>query len=92
MQRNAIEQVDHALARIDDMTRQNGALVLQASVGADRLHEEAAQLGQAVSRFRLDGQSAAALRPPLLDTVAPARARSANQPTIVSRKRERLLG
>eukprot|EP01034_Spumella_vulgaris_P034363 gene34363-biopygen29262 len=28
VQRREIEQVDHALARIDDMTRQNGALVL----------------------------------------------------------------
>ncbi|KQX01867.1 chemotaxis protein [Massilia sp. Root418] len=92
-QRGQIEQVDHALARIDDMTRQNGALVRQASVGADCLHQEAAQLGQAVSRFRLDGQGAtAAPRGALLDTVAPPHARSANKPSIVSRKRERLLG
>jgi methyl-accepting chemotaxis protein len=92
VQRSEIEQVDHALARIDDMTRQNGALVLQASEGADRLHEEAAQLGQAVSRFRLDGQPAPSARPAVLATVAPAHERSANKPTIVSRKRERLLG
>ncbi|MBY0239065.1 MAG: HAMP domain-containing protein [Burkholderiaceae bacterium] len=55
-QREQIEQVDRALARIDDMTRQNGALVLQASAGADSLHEEALHLGAAVSRFRLDQQ------------------------------------
>ncbi|MYN10765.1 methyl-accepting chemotaxis protein [Pseudoduganella aquatica] len=96
VQRGEIEQVDHALARIEDMTRQNGTLVLQASAGADRLHEEAAQLGQAVSRFRLDGHAAEAAAPvrtaAVLETVAPAREWSANQPTIVSRKRERLLG
>jgi methyl-accepting chemotaxis protein len=98
VQRSEIEQVDHALARIEDMTRQNGALVLQASAGAERLHEEAAQLGQAVSRFRLDGHAgpapaAGAPRPAApLETVAPAREWSANKPTIVSRRRERLLG
>jgi methyl-accepting chemotaxis protein len=97
-QRGEIEQVDHALARIDDMTRQNGALVLQASVGADRLHEEAAQLGCAVSRFRLDDQPAAAAAASsaasrmLLETVAAPRVWSANKPSIVSRKRERLQG
>ncbi|CAN7290190.1 methyl-accepting chemotaxis protein [Pseudoduganella sp. LjRoot289] len=85
-QRGEIEQVDHALARIDDMTRQNGALVLQASVGADRLHEEAAHLGEAVSRFRLDGKAAPAARA-LLETVAPPHEWSANKPSIVSRKR-----
>ncbi len=53
-QRRQIEQVDRALARLDDMTRQNGALVRQASAGADGLHDEALQLSEAVSRFRLE--------------------------------------
>ncbi|SFU63425.1 methyl-accepting chemotaxis protein [Pseudoduganella namucuonensis] len=85
-QRAEIEQVDHALARIDDMTRQNGALVLQASVGADLLHDEAVQLSQAVSRFRLDHAAGQAPRA-ALETVAQPRERSANKPSIVSRKR-----
>ncbi|MRV74761.1 HAMP domain-containing protein [Duganella sp. FT92W] len=98
-QREQIEQVDRALARIDDMTRQNGALVLQASAGADSLHEEAVQLGEAVSRFRLDQaheqDEAAALSAGWsvdgpLPTVAQPHEWSANKPSIVSRKR--LLG
>jgi methyl-accepting chemotaxis protein len=100
-QREQIEQVDRALARIDDMTRQNGALVLQASAGADSLHEEAVQLGEAVSRFRLEQEAAAGQGTEETDpagpaydghlpTVAPPHEWSANKPSMVSRKR--LLG
>jgi methyl-accepting chemotaxis protein len=98
-QRSEIEHVDRALARIDDMTRQNGALVLQASAGADSLHEEAVQLGAAVSRFRLDQAAtadqeteaaAAAPQGGQLLTVAQPHEWSANKPSIVSHKR--LLG
>ncbi|GAB2843687.1 methyl-accepting chemotaxis protein [Pseudoduganella ginsengisoli] len=94
-QRQQIEQVDRALARIDDMTRQNGALVLQASAGADSLHEEAVQLGTAVSRFRLDhghehdaeAAPAALAHDGRWPTVAQPHEWSANKPSMVSRKR-----
>jgi methyl-accepting chemotaxis protein len=54
-QRGEIAQLSDALLRIDDMNRQNAALVLQASVGASRVHEETAMLSDALNRFRLGG-------------------------------------
>ena len=51
-QRGEIALLNDALARIDDMTRQNAALVVQASEGASRVHEETAKLNRALGRFR----------------------------------------
>ena len=53
-QTGEIEQVNRALARIDAMTRQNAALVQEASAGSGRLHGETGKLTQAVSRFKLE--------------------------------------
>ncbi|WP_342116167.1 methyl-accepting chemotaxis protein [Pseudoduganella sp. OTU4001] len=52
-QRSEIARINSALHRIDDMTRQNAALVVQASEGASRVHAETALLTQALGQFRL---------------------------------------
>ncbi|MDC8759991.1 methyl-accepting chemotaxis protein [Janthinobacterium fluminis] len=85
-----IEHIERALARIDDMTRQNAALVAEASVGSGRLRDETDTLSRAVSRFHLDD---AALPPPARDNgagaaplpqVRPAGSWSANKPRVLS--------
>jgi len=52
-QRSEIARINSALHRIDDMTRQNAALVVQASEGASRVHAETALLNEALGQFRL---------------------------------------
>ena len=47
------EQVDSAIVDMDQVTRQNAALVEEAA-GAESMQEQAARLAQVVSTFRLD--------------------------------------
>jgi methyl-accepting chemotaxis protein len=54
-QRSEIARINGALHRIDDMTRQNAALVVQAAEGASRVHAETALLNEALGQFRLGG-------------------------------------
>jgi methyl-accepting chemotaxis protein len=48
-----IEQINGAVAQMDQVTTQNAALVEQASAAATSLQEEAAKLGQTVGAFKL---------------------------------------
>ena len=61
-----IGQVNEAIGQMDEATRQNAALVQQATAAAAALEEEAERLAQVVSVFRLeaanDGALAAAAR------------------------------
>jgi methyl-accepting chemotaxis protein len=57
VQQSEIGQLEHAIARIDDMTRQNGALVQAANAGSARLHLETDKLARAVSMFKLERSS-----------------------------------
>jgi methyl-accepting chemotaxis protein len=52
-QRSEIARINSALHQIDDMTRQNAALVVQASEGASRVHAETTMLNEALAQFRL---------------------------------------
>ncbi len=52
-----IEQVNQAITQMDDVTQQNAALVEQAAAAAESLQEQASNLAQAVSVFKLDGMS-----------------------------------
>ena len=52
-QRSGIEEVNRAIVQMDEVTQQNAALVEQAAAAAVSLQEQAAQLVQAVSVFRL---------------------------------------
>jgi methyl-accepting chemotaxis protein len=53
-QSSGIEQVNTAITQMDDVTQQNAALVEQAAAAAESLEEQAQQLVQVVTRFKLD--------------------------------------
>ena len=50
-----IEQVNQAVGQMDEMTQQNAALVEEAAAATESLQDQASQLAQAVSVFKLDG-------------------------------------
>ena len=50
-----IEQVNQAVGQMDEVTQQNAALVEEAAAAAESLQDQAGQLAQAVSVFKLDG-------------------------------------
>jgi len=53
-QSSGIEQVNTAITQMDDVTQQNAALVEQAAAAAESLEEQAQQLVQVVTRFKLE--------------------------------------
>ena len=50
-----IEEVNNAIAQMDEMTQQNAALVEQAAAAAESMQEQAQKLAAAVSIFKLTG-------------------------------------
>ncbi|MBL1263900.1 methyl-accepting chemotaxis protein [Methylomicrobium sp. RS1] len=82
-QTSGIEQVNTAIAQMDEATQQNAALVEQAAVAADSLEEQADRLTEAMRQFRLDPSiaplSAAA---PKTFGQKPARHLAHNQPGV----------
>ena len=52
-----IEQVNEAVIKMDDMTQQNTALVEEAAAAAESLMEQADELMNAVSVFKLEGET-----------------------------------
>ena len=65
-----IEQVNTAVAQMDQVVQQNASLVEEASAAAEAMKEEAGELLQRISRFRLDGQDALLARPQDLPRLA----------------------
>jgi methyl-accepting chemotaxis protein len=68
-QSQGIEQVNSAVAQMDEMTQQNAALVEEAAAAAESLQDQAASLSQSVSAFKLvssGGRQAAAASVPRL--------------------------
>jgi aerotaxis receptor len=53
-QSSGIEQVNQSVTNMDETTQQNAAMVEQAAAAAASLDEQAVQLAQAVSVFKLD--------------------------------------
>jgi methyl-accepting chemotaxis protein len=53
-QTSGIEQVNRAVAQMDQTTQQNAALVEQAAAAAEAMQEQAEQLSREVSVFRID--------------------------------------
>ncbi|MBC7963263.1 MAG: cache domain-containing protein [Steroidobacteraceae bacterium] len=53
-QSSGIEQVNTAITQMDDVTQQNAALVEQAAAAAESLEEQAQQMVQVVTRFKLE--------------------------------------
>jgi methyl-accepting chemotaxis protein-2 (aspartate sensor receptor) len=52
-QSSGIEEINRAMGHIDDITQQNAALVEQAAAAAQSLQDQAAQLAQTASVFKL---------------------------------------
>jgi methyl-accepting chemotaxis protein-2 (aspartate sensor receptor) len=52
-QRSGIEQVNQAIAQMDQVTQQNAALVEEATAAAGALQEQAQELTQVVGVFKL---------------------------------------
>jgi methyl-accepting chemotaxis protein len=64
-----IDQVNHAVLQMDEMTQQNAALVEESAAAARAMHEQANELSRQVSFFQITGQtsSAPAARAPRKD-------------------------
>ncbi len=82
-QSTGIEQVNQAITQMDQVTQQNAALVEEAAAAAASLREQASNLSQVVSVFKLDGaphhqvtslQRSTAIRQPVAP-LQPARTR-----------------
>jgi methyl-accepting chemotaxis protein len=57
-QSEGINQINHAIAQMDEVTQQNAALVEEAAAAAGSLQEQAATLEELVSTFKVDAQAA----------------------------------
>lgn len=57
-----IDQVNHAITSMDEVTQQNAALVEEAAAAAESLLDQANQLSDAVSVFKLDSSTSVASR------------------------------
>jgi methyl-accepting chemotaxis protein len=62
-QSDGIEQINQAVAQMDQVTQQNAALVEQAAAAAQSLQDQAGELAQVVSAFKLNGTPVTALSP-----------------------------
>ncbi|WGG48652.1 methyl-accepting chemotaxis protein [Rugamonas sp. DEMB1] len=62
-QTDGIEQINIAIAQMDDVTQQNAALVEQAAAAAAAMQDQADALEQVVSQFRVDAAGARPQRP-----------------------------
>ncbi|MFA7242486.1 MAG: hypothetical protein WC091_20445, partial [Sulfuricellaceae bacterium] len=51
------EQVNQAITQMDEVTQQNAALVEEAAAAAESLEEQAQNLAQSVSVFKLDNKA-----------------------------------
>jgi len=71
-QTQGIEQVNSAIAQMDEVTQQNAALVEEAAAAAESLQDQAASLTQAVAVFRVASAAPAGGRNPRPVARAPA--------------------
>jgi methyl-accepting chemotaxis protein len=53
-QSSGIDQINHAIGQMDQVTQQNAALVEQAAAAAQSLQDQAVNLAHVVSQFKLD--------------------------------------
>ena len=70
-----IAQVNTSINNLDQMTQQNAALVEQSAAAAQSMREQASQLAQAVSVFKVDTVAVVHQHPPRDITPRPAPAR-----------------
>ena len=80
-QSQGIEQVNVAVAQMDEMTQQNAALVEEAAAAAESLQDQADGLAQAVAVFKLSSGGAKSATP------APLVQRSVSRPPVTAPRR-----
>ncbi|MFJ3047761.1 methyl-accepting chemotaxis protein [Herbaspirillum chlorophenolicum] len=89
-QSTGIEEINRAITLMDESTQQNAALVEEAAAAAQAMQEQAAQLMEAVSVFKLEQGSAENVAPKPATSVrktAPAKTRMLpHQPAAAERK------
>ncbi|MBK4737338.1 methyl-accepting chemotaxis protein [Noviherbaspirillum pedocola] len=56
-QSGGIEQINQAVAQMDEVTQQNAALVEEAAAAAESMHEQAASLAQTVAVFQVKSRT-----------------------------------
>jgi len=70
-----IDQINHAIAQMDQVTQQNAALVEEAAAAAESMQDQAKSLSQVVSVFKLGNQpTAQAAKTTKTVSAAPAKA------------------
>ena len=79
-----IEQVNQAVGQMDEMTQQNAALVEEAAAAAESLREQAGQLSEAVSVFRVEGGAVTRALAPAAREVAQFKPKPAGKPVSAS--------
>jgi methyl-accepting chemotaxis protein len=85
-QSTGLDQINKALAQMDEVTQQNSALVEENAATAKTLEQQAGAMTEQVSFFRLDGSSANVARMPAAPIVSPVKKVSAaSKPTAPKR-------
>ncbi|MGE8223999.1 MAG: methyl-accepting chemotaxis protein, partial [Stenotrophomonas sp.] len=82
-------QVNQTVVQMDETTQQNAALVEEATAAARAMEDQAAQLGEAVARFRLAAPSAGNAIPRAAMAVASSAPRKAAPASIAAPARVR---
>jgi methyl-accepting chemotaxis protein len=68
-----IEEVNRAIAQMDDMTQRNAALVEEAAAAAESMKGQAGQLAQAVSVFKIAPEATMMVSPKMAQTPGSSR-------------------
>ena len=70
-QSTGLEQINTAIASMDEMTQRNGALVEETSASAQALSDQAQELAQLVQRYRIAGESQGQRQPQAMPSAQP---------------------
>ncbi|WP_334188373.1 methyl-accepting chemotaxis protein [Noviherbaspirillum sp.] len=75
-QTSGIEQINQAITQMDNVTQQNAALVEEAAAAAGSMQEQAGNLSQVVSVFKMEGNAVRAMDGPAASGTAARPART----------------
>jgi methyl-accepting chemotaxis protein len=81
-QSSGIDQVNIAVAQMDEATQQNAALVEQAAAAAESLEEQSLTLSETVSQFRLETASGSRIASQPRSSRAPSLSSAASRPSV----------
>lgn len=81
-QSSGIDQVNIAVAQMDEATQQNAALVEQAAAAAESLEEQSLTLSETVSQFRLETASGSRMASQPRSSRAPSLSSAASRPSV----------